>query len=468
MSLGVKLTLNTLVQLAGKFLSVLLGLAIVAIMTRSLGTEGFGQYTTIVAFLQLAGILVDLGLTVTAGKLIGQVSNDENKFLSNLFSFRVLTSLIVFSLAPLVAWFFPYPLVVKIGIILASLSFWAASVAQTFSAVFQKYLCTHWFVLAEIIGRLVLLILAVWAAFIWGGLIMFILAVVVGSLVNLLLVLYFSRRLVVFGWEIDVKYWQKIWHETWPVAITIALNLVYFKADTVILSIYRPLAEVGIYGASYKVLEVLLAIPTIVGGLLLPFVASLLLQQALIQVKKYYQIGIDSMLICGLGLIAGSLAVGPQVMAWLAGGNFYLAGEVLKVVSLATALIFLGNLTGYFILSLGKQKMIIKYYAIAATLSLVGYFVFIPQYSYWAAAWVTVVIEGFMALTSFWIIRQELPLNITRWPKIFVAAAGFYLILYLLASWPLLFKLIFAVVLYYLLLSLLKIVPRIKFIKREV
>ncbi len=468
MSLGAKLTLNTLIQLVGKFLSVLLGLVVVAIMTRALGTEGFGQYTTIIAFLQLAGILVDLGLTVTAGKLIGQTESNEQKFLSNLFSFRVLTSLVVFSLAPLVAWFFPYPLIVKSGIILASLSFWAASVTQTFGAVFQKYLRTFWFVLAEIIGRLVLLILTVWAAFVWGGLIMFILAVVAGSLVNLLLVLYFSRRLVVFGWEIDFKYWQKIWQETWPVALTISLNLVYFKADTVILSVYHPASEVGIYGASYKVLEVLLAIPTIIGGLLLPLVASLLLQKALAQIRKYYQIGIDSMLICGLGLIALSLAIGPSVMTWLAGKDFFLAGEVLKVVSLATALIFLGNLTGYFILAFSKQKKMIKYYVVAAAFSLVGYFVFIPQYSYWAAAWVTVVIEGFMAIVSFWILHKELPLNISNWPRIFLTAVIFYLVLNLVADWHLLIKLVIGATVYYLLLWLFKVVPGIKFIKQEV
>ena len=63
---------NTLIQLLGKILSTLTGLAVVALMTRGLGTHGFGHFTTIIAFLQTFAILVDFGLTMTAGKTLGE------------------------------------------------------------------------------------------------------------------------------------------------------------------------------------------------------------------------------------------------------------------------------------------------------------------------------------------------------------------------------------------------------------
>ncbi|MFA4937098.1 MAG: oligosaccharide flippase family protein, partial [Patescibacteria group bacterium] len=115
MTLINKLTLNTGIQLGGKLISLVFGLGVVALMTRALGQEGFGQYTTIIAFLQLAGIMVDLGLTVTCGKTIAQGVYSESKLLGNILSFRTITAVIVFSLAPVVAWFFPYPLIIKIG-----------------------------------------------------------------------------------------------------------------------------------------------------------------------------------------------------------------------------------------------------------------------------------------------------------------------------------------------------------------
>lgn len=453
------LTWNTLVQLLGKLVSVVLGLGVVALMTRALGAEGFGQYTTIVAFLQLAGILVDLGLTVTTGKTIAQGVYTEQKLLSNVFSFRTLTALVAFSLAPVAALAFPYPAIIKIGIALVSISFFATSIAQTFGAVFQKYLKTGWFVSAELVGRLLLLILTAYAAALGAPLAVFLWAVVAGSLVNGILVLIFARRITTFGWEIDLAVWKSIWHETWPVALTIALNLVYFKMDTIILSLYQPAADVGIYGASYKVLEILLAIPTIIGGLLLPLVTVLVVQKAFAEVKKYYVASLDMMLAAGLGLIAVSLVVGRETMIFLAGQEFAMAGEVLKVVAIATALIFFGNLIGYFILAFGEQKKMIKYYAVAAVASLIGYFIFIPQYSYWAAAWVTVVIEAFMMLAAIWILRRQVLPSVKRWPNIILAVAGLWVLLSLVPAWPFLLKVLGGVIIYPVLLYLFKALP---------
>lgn len=453
------LTWNTIVQLLGKLVSVVLGLGVVALMTRALGAEGFGQYTTIVAFLQLAGILVDLGLTVTTGKTIAAGLYSEQKLLSNVFSFRTLTALVAFSLAPLAALAFPYPAIIKIGIALVSVSFFTSSIAQTFGAVFQKYLKTGWFVLAELVGRVLLLALTAWAAAVGAPLTTFLWAVVAGGLVNGILVIIFARRLTIFGWEINLDVWKSIWHETWPVALTIALNLVYFKTDTIILSLYKSAADVGIYGASYKVLEILLAIPTIVGGLLLPLVTALVVQKAFQDVKKYYVASLDMMLAVGLGLVAACLVIGREAMIFLAGSEFAIAGEVLKVIAIATSLIFFGNLIGYFILAFGRQKQMIKYYAVAAIVSLIGYFIFIPQYSYWAAAWVTVAIEAFMTLAALWILRDQVLPSVKKWFNITLAAAGLSVFLFFIPTWPFLLRIVGGLIIYPTLLVLFKALP---------
>ncbi|MBI4812347.1 oligosaccharide flippase family protein [Candidatus Falkowbacteria bacterium] len=64
MTLSARIAYNTIIQIAGKIISTALGLIAVAIMTRHLGTLGFGQYTTIITFLSFFGIIADLGLTL--------------------------------------------------------------------------------------------------------------------------------------------------------------------------------------------------------------------------------------------------------------------------------------------------------------------------------------------------------------------------------------------------------------------
>ena len=54
MSLTKKIALNTAIHTIGKFGASFIGIFVVAILTRYLGVEGYGAYTTIFAYLFLS------------------------------------------------------------------------------------------------------------------------------------------------------------------------------------------------------------------------------------------------------------------------------------------------------------------------------------------------------------------------------------------------------------------------------
>ena len=60
MSYTRKIAHNTIIQMIGKGVSTVIGVVVIGMLTRYLGEGGFGQYTTIMAFLQLFGVLVDM------------------------------------------------------------------------------------------------------------------------------------------------------------------------------------------------------------------------------------------------------------------------------------------------------------------------------------------------------------------------------------------------------------------------
>ncbi|NIP32468.1 oligosaccharide flippase family protein, partial [Candidatus Saccharibacteria bacterium] len=274
MSLSKKIAWNTFVQVAGKAVSTLIGIIVVAAMARYLGKEGFGGYTTIIAFLQIFGILVDFGLTLMTVQMISERPDDKeynDKLLSNIFTLRLVSAILFLGLAPIIAIVFPYPLIVKYGIALTSLSFLFISLNQLLVGVFQKNLRMDRTAISEVVGRLALLAGVFLFIYLDRGLLAIMLAVVVGSFVNFLVSLIFVRRYarvdLAFNWPI----WAKAISRAWPIGISIAFNLIYFKADAVILSVYRSQAEVGLYGAPYRVLEILISFPFMFIGVLMPF-----------------------------------------------------------------------------------------------------------------------------------------------------------------------------------------------------
>ncbi len=98
-----------------------------------------------------------------------------------------------------------------------------------------------------------------------------------------------ARGYTKFNFGFDFSYWKRIWHRAWPIALTSLLTLVYFKADTLILSVYRSEGEVGIYGATYKVLEIIGTFPHMFLGLVLPVLTTAYVTQNFERFKRVYQ-----------------------------------------------------------------------------------------------------------------------------------------------------------------------------------
>jgi len=449
---------QTIIQLIGKTISTILGLFIVGLMTRHLGTTGFGEYTSVVTFLQFFGILIDFGLTMTLGRELGAGTIPQNKLVSNLISFRVITSTLAFIVAPALAWLLPYSLTIKLGITITSLAFWTSSISQSLTGVFQTKLKSNWLVIAELSGRLALLAGTAWVIYQNISLNGYFVALIVANLVGALITLAIVKKLTPFNWEIDTKIWKHLWLTTWPVAVTITLNLIYFKADTIILSLIRPVAEVGIYGAAYKVLEVLLILPTIIGGLVLPLAAQAYAQQKTHELTSLFQGTFDSLLAAGLAVISGCVILGLPLMTLIAGNNFAVAGTILGILSLATACNFIGGGAGYIIFAINQQKTMIPYYAGVALVSLIGYFIFIPKFTFWGAAWITVLSEALMAIANIAILtKHNIKINFKRLPKIILATIILSGVLLIPA--PFIIKTILGIIVYFLAIYKMKLIP---------
>lgn len=408
MSLTKKIAYNAFVQIAGKAVSVGLSLIVVGLLTRYLGQTGYGYYTTIFAFLQVFGILVDLGLQMTTAQLISDPNVSEAKIFGNIFGLRLATAIIFTALAPTVGLLFPYPNIVKAGLFLMSLTFLFSALSSIFVSVFQKYLAMGKVMAAEMAYKALLLTLTFLAVYYKLNFYAILTAAIIPSAVYFYLLFIFANKYFKIKIYFQLYEWKKIFIKSWPIALTIALNLVYFKADTIILAIFRTPAEVGIYGAPYRVLEVLINFSYLFLGLLLPQLAKNFLTKNFVQFKNLLQQGFDALIIITVPMIFGTYFTGVKIMEIVAGAEFSVSGEILKILILATGAIFIAALFGYAVVAIEKQKEMIKFYFINAVLSLMAYFIFIPIYGYWAGAWLTVISEGFILLTAYWVVYKNI------------------------------------------------------------
>lgn len=409
---------NTAIQIGGKLLATLLGVVTVAVMTRHLGVAGYGQFTIAISFLSIFAVIVDFGLTLTTTQMISEKKADEKTILGNLLSLRIISAVIFLALAPLTALLFPYEEIVLYAIAIGSVSYLFGTTAQMLIGVFQKRLVIGQAIIAELANRLLVLIGVALAPAFGLGLLGIMWILVVGNAVQLLLMLVLSRRLVSFRLRVQTGVWKEIIKRSWPIGASIFFNLIYLRGDIVFLSLFRDDAEVGIYGAAYKVVDVVAAIPVMYMGLVLPMLVAAWSAKRVKAFHKSMQQSFDFFVILAIPIVFGSIAIGVPLMELIAGAEFSESGRVLAILGPAASVVFLGALFGHAIVGINKQKIMTIGYFVVAALTVAGYLYFIPLHGMWAAAWLTLASEVLIT-----IITAIVVIGVSKYrPKIRMAA----------------------------------------------
>ncbi|MEK7584640.1 MAG: oligosaccharide flippase family protein, partial [Patescibacteria group bacterium] len=234
-----KIFTNTAGQVVLRSIDVVIGIASLALITRYLGQSNFGHYTTVYAILQLFVIVIDLGLYLT---LLREVSGAEETRIpaitNNFFTIRVISSVALLALAILTMSLSPYSLEVKFGTIALSVSFLFATLIAMLTALFQKHLQMVKIASLNLVNKFLFFFAIICIVVQDLGLQAIFIGASLASALSFALLWYLLRTIptpVRLAFAYDPVYWKHVLTISWPLAVTTALNLIYFKADTVIL-----------------------------------------------------------------------------------------------------------------------------------------------------------------------------------------------------------------------------------------
>jgi len=464
MSTANKIFTNTLWQVSIRVINILIGVFSLALVTRMLGQAGFGFYTTIFAFVQIFAILADLGLYMAMLREISSVKDrvSENKIINNIFTIRLLSSLLMLLVIPMAIQFFPYNQIVKTGSLFFMGTFFFQSLITTLTAVFSKRLDMAKVAMVDFINKIFYAGALFYLFFHTFSLNIILLANTITMALSFVVLLFFIRPHVKLALAWDFNYWKVVWHRSWPLAITVVLNLLYFKADTLVLSAYKSPEEVGIYGAPYRVLEVMATFPHMFMSLILPIFTASWMAKKIKNLNNNFQHSFDFFSILSVAMLFSTWLVSRPLMILLAGEDFAPSGPVLNVLIVATVGIFFGTLFIYLIVAINEQKQMIKYFLLTAIVALIGYFIFIPIYSYWGAAYMTLFVEWLIVLFAWRVVRKNttLSLNFKVLSKCLLAGAVSFAVAYYFKYFNIILILILAWFLYFVILTWLKTVSR--------
>lgn len=455
-----KIALNTLFSAAARVLGTALALVSIGLATRYLSKTQWGEYSIMLTFGGIFAVLAEWGLYQLLIREISRPGADEQQITDNIFTMRLVISLFIFVLAPVLSLAFPYSNEARLGILIGMAGYWLLSGVQVLMGVFQKHLRMDKAALAEIVGRAVQLVL-LWVFvrmhlnFYW----------IVGSLVassfaNFIVIIWFAKKYVRLTLVFNLDFWKKSLHQSFPLAISNILVMIYFSTDSLFLSIFRPAAEVGIYRLPYKILESLIFFPAMFVGLVMPLLSHASNVDWL-RFKNIFQRSFDVLLIFALPLIAGTIVLSPKIIYLLGGGNYPESAPIFNILIVAVGVIFLSTLFSYSLIAIEKQKKLLWISAVGSVFNVAANLVFMsifPAQAIYIAATTTVLTETLVAIFMLVELHRAIGLapSLSVFWKALAAAVLMALVIWQLGSLNLFIQLVLAIVLYFFMLYLFK------------
>lgn len=394
---------NTVVATGGRFLTTVLGLLAMWLITHSLGVGQFGLYTVILALGSILSVATDAGLYLTLAQKIAIYPTEEQTYLSTATWLRLILFVVIFGSGWLLTAILPNLHISPSLFLVAAVGFFLQLLSQLFLGFFQKYSTIWRATLGDIMGRAVqisIILLFIKQYHLSAAIIAF-----TGGTTAAFATHYFLLPIRHFfigrpTWPIA----RAMLRTAWPLGLMLLTNAIYFRIDTLVLSFFRPSHVVGEYGLAYRIIESGLFFPAMFGGLLLPRLAA-----AKQQASAWLTEGIHLLsLVAGLALV---LLIGfAHPLTRLFGTEYLNSAPLLQILSLAFVTMLFGNLFGYTLVASEQGRALLKLYIGLVIFNITLNIIFIPHYGATAAAWTTVLTELVSMLVAAYLIRQHITL----------------------------------------------------------
>lgn len=421
--------INTTIASLGRVVNVILGIAVTATLTRWLGADIYGSYTLLLSYGALLLVAADFGLYLTLTREIAEKPKQTQAIFSRIASLR----LILLSLAILAGGWLTLttasPVFFMAYLIMAA-GFVCQSISQLFMGIYQAHQVIWRATLGDVVGRLLQLggLLALWffgsalpglrnASPLLTAAVWFTLGCAAAYLLHRILLPLPLRFALTHKWAAL----KPTLLASWPLAVMLVLNVVYFRLDIIVLAATRSAAEVGWYGLAYKVIESALFFPAMFGGLLLPLLSASAAGRNMAALRPRLNAALSLLVVVSLLALVLLWALATPIVIFLSGGEFAAAGPLLQILSLALFVMFFGNLFGFTLVALHRQRALLALYAALAGLNLLSNLLFIPRFGAVAAAWTTVVTEAAAATCAGFLVWRKVGFSLS---SVFVGKAA--------------------------------------------
>lgn len=405
--LGRRLLRNMTMQSGTQVIVVGMGIVTTGVLARKLAPEAFGGFNYLFSFIYIFLALNDLGTGLTLVREIAQAPARTVELVQNVLGLRLTLAVLAIAVGWVSVSVLPIPpaYALSLRVFLLILPIQAFSVL---AVILQARLQMGRGSFAELANRFTgfaLMMLSIWLG---QGLLWVTLSLVCGEIVGALAVIALTYRVALPIPRFDVAIWRRILRSSLPLSGNGLLVALLNKLDTLMLQAFTDMTQVGYYTAAYKVPNLFERVPQLAMATLFPAMSRLAVSDP-VALRRLYRKMLGGMLLLVVPMLVIVMWLAPFIVRWLLGFAYAPVVPLLRVVILATALVYIAISGGNLLIALNRSKVSLYAMAVATAINALLNVLWIPRYGTMGAAWATVV--GYAVLCALTLVIAEMALT---------------------------------------------------------
>jgi O-antigen/teichoic acid export membrane protein len=225
---------------------------------------------------------------------------------------------------------------------------------------------------------------------------------------------------------------------SWPLMLNNLLASLFFKIDVTLLEPLKGSEIVGKYSAAYKWIDAIGLIPSLFTMALLP-IMSRQAHEDRAALQRNYHFAVKLLFMLALPIAVGTTFVAPTLITVLGGARFLPEGALaLQLMIWFLPIGWINSLTNYVLVALDLQRAMRWAFLAGVLFNVIANLIFIPLFSYPAAAIITIFSEAVLQIAFYRLLRTALepvPWVALLWKP---CVAGLVMFAALAVLWPIL------------------------------
>jgi len=387
-------------SLLSKFLSFIQFIVLIRIFPPNI----FGIYSLSWAHLGMFLPLIDFGTTNFG---IINLPQEKKVNFSDIFSLRFYLSILVFILSFFSALIIPYSLTVKITVFLVSVVVFQAGFFGSLLIRLTNQEKVYQISFISFVFQLIITFSIIFISFLFKNII--------------LVFLVISSFYTVYGWwcfsllkkrerKLIIKFnlakFNKIISYSFIYLLISIFARWYSRVDIFLLNFLKGEEAVGIYSAAYKFLEALMFIVTAYNLSALPMFVNFYKNKQFDLIKLKIKKDFIFLSIIGFLISFAFYLFSPIFLSLIFKNKYFLAIPILKIIIFSLPLILLTSIFFNLFYTIKKIHYVLGLMIFQLFFNFFLNFIFIPKYSYFASAYISLIGEVINLLMCFYFYQR--------------------------------------------------------------